>query len=116
MTHFLPDAVFQGLRDARRASVQRGNRLSVRDGETVIRIRRLWAEGMAMDAGASEQLRGRVDIYDGVRHLYQALIVGTQTDGGECVVEFKWLHLVSETAPVDYDRLDVVPAGLLPRA
>ncbi|MBU2360988.1 MAG: hypothetical protein KKB02_18980 [Alphaproteobacteria bacterium] len=116
MTDYLPEAVLKGLQDARRLSMQRGNRLCVHDGEEVLRIRRFWAEGMALDAGACDLLRGRVDIYDGMRHLYQALITGTRIEGGECIVDFKWLSLVSETAPVDYARLDQTPAGLLPRA
>lgn len=116
MTDYLPDAVMKGLQDARRASTQRGNRLCVHDGEDVLRIRRMWADGMAMDADAFDKLRGRVDIYDGMRHLYQALVVGSRVEGGECVFDFKWLHLVSETAPLDFAQLDATPAGLLPRA
>ena len=116
MTDHLPDAVLKGLRDARRTSVQRGNRLCVHDGADVMRIRRMWGDGMAMDASACGKLRGRVDIYDGMRHLYQALIVGARVEDDECIFDFKWLHLVSETAPLDFARLDETPAGLLPRA
>lgn len=116
MTDYLPEAVLKGLHDARRASLQRGKRLCVHDGTDVIRIRRFWADGMALDAQAHNRLRGRVDIYDGMRHLYQALIVGSSVEDGESIVDFKWLHLVTETAPVDFARLDAAPAGLLPRA
>ena len=116
MTDFLPEAVVKGLQEARRASVSRGNRLCVHDGDDVMRIHRMWADGMAMDASASDKLRGRVDIYDGMRHLYQALIVGSRVENGECILDFKWLHLVTETAPLDFARLDTTPAGLLPRA
>ena len=116
MSEFLPEAVRQGLQDARRMSLQRGNRLCVHDGDNVLRIRRFWAEGMALDASASETLRGRVDIYDGMRHLYQALVIGSRVEGPDCIFDFKWLHLVTETAPVDFARLDTTPAGLLPRA
>ncbi len=115
MNDYLPEAVMKGLQDARRVSLQRGNRLCVHDGEDVLRIRRFWADGMALDATACDHLRGRVDIYDGMRHLYQALIIGSRVEDGECIVDFKWLHLVTETAPVDFARLDATPAGLLPR-
>lgn len=115
MNDYLPDAVMKGLQDARRASAQRGNRLCVHDGEDVMRIRRMWADGMAMDAGACDKVRGRIDIYDGMRHLYQALIVGAHVEDGECVFDFKWLHLVSDTAPLDFATLDTAPAGLLAR-
>ncbi|WP_341223123.1 hypothetical protein [Loktanella salsilacus] len=115
MNDFLPDAVIKGLQDARRASISRGNRLCVHDGDDIMRIRRFWADGMALDADAGDLLRGRVDIYDGMRHLYQALIVGSRVEGEECIFDFKWLHAVTDNPPVDFVRTDDAPAGLLPR-
>lgn len=115
MNDFLPEAVLKGLQDARRLALQRGNRLCVHDDGDIHRIRRFWADGMALDADDCDKLRGRVDIYDGMRHLYQALIVGSRIEGEECLVDFKWLHPVSDKPPVDYVRPDTTPAGLLPR-
>lgn len=116
MTYTLPEAVRQGLEQARKISLHRGGRLCVHDGEEVYRIRRFWADGLSIDARHGDSLRGRVEVYDGSRHLYQALIVGGTLDGEEAVFDIKWLHPVTETAPLDYAPEVPVPAGLIARA
>jgi len=113
MNDFLPDAVRQGLEQARKTALRRSTRLCVHDGEEVYAIRRLWDGGFALDADVADKVRGRVEIYDGSRHLYQCLIVGSEKDGDERIFDFKWLHPVKETAPVDYEQPNFVPAGLI---
>lgn len=113
MNDFLPDAVRQGLEQARKTALRRSTRLCVHDGDEVYAIRRLWDGGFALDADVADKVRGRVEIYDGVRHLYQCLIVGSERDGEERVFDFKWLHPVTATAPVDYEQPNFVPAGLI---
>ncbi len=113
MNDFLPDAVRQGLDQARKASLRRKDRLCVHDGDHVYGIRRFWEGGFALDADVAEKLRGRVEIYDGARHLYQCLIVGSAVERDERVFDFKWLHPVTDAAPVDYERPGFVPAGLI---
>lgn len=115
MNDYLPDAVTKGLQDARKHSLARGKRLCVHDGDNVYRIHRFWQDGMALDETICDKLRGRVDIYDGARHLYQALIIGSQVTGGETLVSFKWLHPVRDSAPLDFAPDVAVPAGLLAR-
>ncbi|KQI69274.1 hypothetical protein AN189_06900 [Loktanella sp. 3ANDIMAR09] len=116
MNDILPDAIRKGLQEARRVSLDRGERLCVHDGDDVYRILRFWQDGMALDAGACDKLRGRVDIYDGARHLYQALILGADVTDGECHFRFKWLHPVRQTAALDFESELRAPAGLLTRA
>lgn len=116
MNDFLPAAVREGLEAARKASIKRNDRLCVHDGEDVYRIRRFWADGLSIDARHGEKLRGRVEIYDGARHVYQCLIVNSRLEGDECIFDFKWLHPVVEQPAVDFVRPDVVPAGLLTKA
>lgn len=113
MNDFLPDAVRAGLEQARKAGFRRSTRLCVHDGEKVFAIRRIWDGGFALDADVASKLRGRVEIYDGARHLYQCLIVGSVEEAGERVFDFKWLHPVTQTAPVDYEQPNFVPAGLI---
>ena len=113
MNDFLPDAVRQGLEQARKNALRRSTRLCVHDGDDVYAIRRLWAGGFALDANVADKVRGRVEIYDGSRHLYQCLIVDSADEGDERVFDFKWLHPVKETAPVDYEQPNFVPAGLI---
>ena len=113
MYDHLPDAVREGLKAARLKAQRQSARLSVRDGEESYRILRMWDDGFALDVAACDKLRGRVDIYDGPRHLYQCLIVSSQPDGDECIFEFKWLSPVADRPAPDFVRPDFVPAGLL---
>lgn len=113
MNDFLPEAVRQGLDAARKEALKRKDRLCVHDSDNVYRIRRFWDAGFSLDIDVAEKLRGRVEIYDGARHLYQCLIVGSSVEGEERIFEFKWLHPVTDAAPVDYERPDFVPAGLI---
>ena len=115
MYAFLPDAVQQGLDEARKAALKRKDRLSVRDGEQSFRIRRLWDGGFALDLEGSDQLRGHVDIYDGPKHLYQCLVVSSINDDNERVFEFKWLTPVATQPAADFVKPEFVPAGLITR-
>jgi len=101
------------LQAARKDAQRRRDRLCVHDGDDVYPVRRFWDDGFTLDAGVGDKLRGRVEIYDGVRHMYQCLIVGSVTEGDEQVFDFKWLHPVPDAAPVDFVRPDVVLAGLI---
>jgi len=113
MYTFLPEAVRQGLEEARKAALKRKDRLSVHDGDETYRIRRFWDGGFALDLQGSERLRGRVDVYDGPKHLYQCLVVNSVAEDGERVFEFKWLTPVASAPAADFVRPDFVPAGLL---
>ncbi|MFQ1699273.1 hypothetical protein ACJ5NV_01625 [Loktanella agnita] len=115
MYEFLPDAVRQGLEEARKAALKRKDRLVVHDGDNTHRIRRFWDGGFALDLEGSERLRGHVEIYDGPKHLYQCLVVSSVIDGDERVFEFKWLTPVANGPAADFERPDFVPAGLLGR-
>ncbi|MEJ6396938.1 hypothetical protein [Yoonia sp. 208BN28-4] len=115
MNDFLPEAVRKGLEGARKASLKLNTKLCVHDGNDVYRIVRMWDDGFALDSGVADKLRGRVEIYDGVRHLYQCLVIGSEAQGAEQVFEFKWLHPVSDRAPVDFVQDTFQPAGLIAR-
>ncbi len=113
MYEFLPKAVRQGLEDARKSAMRQKDRLCVHDGDNVYRIRRLWDDGFALDPEGSDKLRGRVDIYDGPRHLYQCLVVNSVVEDGERVFEFKWLTAASDRPALDFVRPDFAPVALL---
>lgn len=115
MNDFLPEAVLKGLEEARRAAERRSSRLCVHVGDSVFRIRRLWNGGFSMDAGDAPKLRGHVQIYDGPRHLYQALVVTSYEERDERVFEFKWHTPVADGPAVDFEREREASAGLLSR-
>ena len=113
MTDHLPAAVLEGLKEARRASLHRNDRLCVHDGDEVFRIRRFWSSGLSVDRRHGEKLRGRVEIFDGARHLYQCLIENARTEGEEIVFDFKWLHPVADQPAADFVRPSEAPAILI---
>jgi len=116
MIDHLPEEVRLGLEKARKASLRRNDRLCIHDGEDVFRVRRLWEEGVSIDAKHGDKLRGRVEIYDGARHVYQCLIENGRTEDGECVFDFKWLNPVATQPAADFVRPDTAPAGYLTKS
>lgn len=113
MSEFLPEAVRKGLEDARKAALKLNSRLCVHDGDDVYRILQMWGDGFTLERGAADKLRGRVEIYDGARHLYQCLVVGSSEAGCVRRFDFKWLHPVSQNPALDFVREEFRPAGLL---
>ena len=101
MSDFLPKEVREGLEQARKAKLKRRSRLRVRVGDMTYPILRSWETGL-------------VDVYDGSKYLYQALIVAAQEDGQEMSFDFKRATLATDKPPLDYDRADDAPVALLP--
>ncbi|WP_438955480.1 hypothetical protein [Cognatiyoonia sp.] len=116
MNDFLPKEVQEGLKAARRASIKRNDKLCVHDGDDVYRIKRIWDDGLSLGAEHGDKLRGRVEIYDGARHLYQCLIVNSRREGDEYIFDFKWLNPVTNRPAADFVRPDAIPAGLITKA
>lgn len=115
MFEMLPEDVRAGLELARKQSLRRGDRLCVHDGDNVYRILRIWDTGFALAAESTPRLRGRVDIYDGMRQLYQCLIIDSDLKGDERVFEFKWFNSVPDRPPADFVRETDAPIALLGR-
>jgi hypothetical protein len=114
---YLPKDVHDGLDAARIAKQRKRSRLRVRAGEQEFVILRHWETGFAMAAEDAVSLPGRVDLYEGARHLCQALIVTSTEDAGERVFEFKYATPAAGIAPpADFARNPDAPVGLLPPA
>ncbi|MBI1220606.1 MAG: hypothetical protein GC186_18900 [Rhodobacteraceae bacterium] len=116
MLEHLPKEVREGLEAARKRDQKRRARLRVHVGDAVHPILRMWDTGFALDAATAPHLRGLVDIYDGSRHLRQCLIVASAVTAGEIICDFKWATEVTDRAPLDFERDEAAPVGLLPRA
>jgi hypothetical protein len=113
MSEELPEAVRQALEDARTQGSRRRTRMKVRAGGQEFTILRHWDRGFALDPAEAPLLRGLVDLYDGNRHLCQALVVTSREEAGERVFEFKYANRVIEGPPVvDFVRDE----GALPPA
>lgn len=114
MSDFLPKEVRDGLDQARvRAAKRKKRRLRVRVGAEDYAIQTFGADAFTLRADGAPHLRGRVDIYDGSNHLYQALIVTAALEGREMRYEFKRMTKAQDQVPLDYAQAKDAPAGLI---
>jgi hypothetical protein len=96
-----------------RRGLREGPGLRLHSGRAVLPVLRLWEGGLALPPEAGPHLRGRVDVWDGERHLFQALIVATGEAGGEVVCAFKRATPAGDAPPRDYAAPD--PSDADPR-
>ncbi len=114
MTTFLSREVQAGLEAAQRASAKKKSRLRVHAGDDIYPILNFGQSTFSVDATDVPQLRGFVDIFDGGRHLYQALVITSRDEDGARVYEFK-RNTIAATAPARDFYVDAeAPAALLP--
>lgn len=116
MSMYLPQDVRDGLELARKKSLRKASRLRVLIGDEHVPILRFGDTEFAVDMTNAPSLRGLVDIYDGARHLYQALILASHEDGDQMVYEFKRMTATADKAALDYERADDAPVALIGRA
>jgi len=112
---YMSDEVRAGIEAARAKQAKRKSRLRVETGDKYFPVLRLWETGFAVDQEDATNLRGLVNIYDGPRHLYQALIVTSSEEGGERRFEFKRNTTANDAAPLDFARDTPQPIALLGR-
>lgn len=117
MTHFLPKDLQEQLSAARRRERRKRATRLVHVGNEAFPILDWSESGFAVLAEDAPRLRGLIDIYDGSRHLTQALIVASAEDGDLMRYEFKRNTPATSAAPVDFERdVDMSVSGLLTRA
>jgi hypothetical protein len=114
MDSFLSDEVRAGLQRAHTKALRRKNRMRVQSGNITIPILREWDGGFATDIEDAPVLRGRVDIYDGSKHLYQCLVIFSAREGNEMIYEYKRHTPAEDRRIVDYDEPDDKPVALIP--
>jgi len=114
MSDYLPKDVRDGLEAARKRDRVRRSLRRIQIGDDIYPILEYGDHGFAVDAEAAPRLRGLVDIFDGSRHLCQALIVASQVDGDMMRYEFKRNTPVSDRAPIDFERAEGAPVAFLP--
>lgn len=114
MTTFVSNEVQAGLDAARRAKLKRASRYRVHVGDDVFKILTFGSDKFSVEAERAPHMRGLVDIYDGPRHLYQALIVTSREEAGEQVYEFKRNTIAATRAPLDFEQDEDGPVALLP--
>ncbi|MHA6263146.1 hypothetical protein ACXYMO_08090 [Arenibacterium sp. CAU 1754] len=113
MTTFFSKEVQAGLEAARLAGLKKASRLRVQAGDDYYRVLRMWRDGFSVEADNVPPLRGLVDLYDGAKHLYQCLIVASESEAGEMRYEFKRNTVADDKAPLDFYRDQQTPIALL---
>ena len=114
MDTFMSDEVRTGLQRAHTRALERKYRMRVQSGETSMPILRSWEGGFATAAEDAPSLRGRVDIFDGSKHLYQCLVIYSAREGNEMIYEYKRHTPAEDRRIVDYDQPDDKPVALIP--
>ncbi len=110
---YMSEEVRAGLDAARAKQLKRKSRLRVETGNSYYPVLRMWDTGFAVDADHAPNLRGLIDLHDGPRHLYQALIVASRDEAGERLFEFKRNTAAADQAPLDFVRETPQPIALL---
>lgn len=113
MSTFLPPDVQAGLDAARKKALRDNHRLRVQAGEKVFRVMHAWENGFSLDRAEAHTLPGRVDIYDGARHLSQCLIIASEEDGDFMRFEYKRMTDASNEQPLDFVRDENAPVALI---
>lgn len=113
MIEFLPEDVVDGLARGRKSAATKRTRLRVRAGDEMIPLLRLTGRYFTIDSTVAPKLRGLVDIYDGTRHLYQALVVAASLEGDAVVFEFKRNTATASGPALDFVREEAAPVALL---
>jgi hypothetical protein len=116
MSSFLPQSVREELAAARKSARKRRAHRVVHVGDEAYPILDYSEDGFAVDVEDTPRMRGLIDIYDGPRHLYQALIVASARDGDMMRYEFKRNTAAATQAPVDFEQAPNRPVALLPSA
>lgn len=83
----------------------RGVRRTVRAGDQTFTVLRHWDRGFALAEADHPRLRGRVDVFEGDRHVFQALVINSREEAGEHHFELKYTNPAIDEAPlVDFVR------------
>ena len=113
MIEYLPKDVVEGLREAHVRQLARKSKIRVHVGDDVYPVLKLWRDGFALKIENAPKLRGLVDLYDGVRHMSQCLIIASSEEGELMHYEFKRNTATADRAAQDFVSEDPYVAGLL---
>ncbi|MEP3347302.1 MAG: hypothetical protein ABJN34_07175 [Litoreibacter sp.] len=116
MIEYLPKEIVDGLAAARLKADKKKTRLRIRSGDDLIPLVKLTGSHFTIEKDKAPRLRGLVDIFDGARHLYQALVVATSFDGDTVVFEFKRNTATASHPALDFVRDEAAPVGLIAKS
>ncbi len=114
MTGFLPRELREELRRAQERARSVRRRLTLRAGPTRLPLLAFDRQGLEVAESAPPLGRGRVEILEGGRLLYTALVVLAGSGDGRRRYEFKWLEPAHARPPADHAGAEDAPAAFLP--
>lgn len=109
----LPREIQAGLDAARIEAKRKSARLRVSVGDRVFPVLDLRSDGFSVDIADAPHLRGRVDLHDGCKHLFQCLIVAGEPDAQQMHYDFKRATAVERSAALDFERAADAPVALI---
>ncbi len=113
MIEFLPKDVVDGLREAHLRQLAKKSRIRVQVGDEVYPVLHLWKNGFALKMENAPKLRGLVDLYDGIRHISQCLIIASSEEGDLMHYEYKRNTATADRAARDFVAEENAPIALL---
>ena len=88
------------LRDEVSGAHEVRSQRTLRVGDQVVPILRFWNSGFAVDMDETPPTRGRVDLFEGDRHVSRALVMQSREEGGERIFEVKYATPATDHAPL----------------
>ena len=113
MTTFMSREVREGLANASKQNAKKSSRLRVQMGDQVFPILRMSDESFALDTADTPKLRGYVDILDGTRLKYRALIIASEVEADETTFEFKQATNIADGPALDFEQSEHAPIGYI---
>lgn len=113
MSTYMSREVLDGLTKASIDAAKLKSRMRVQTGEEIFPILRFSEDSFALDSAEAPKLRGYVDILDGTRLKYRALIVASCEEANETVFEFKQATIIAQSPALDFEKSDDAPVGYL---
>ena len=115
MLEYLPKELRDEIAFAQTRALKKKSRLRVELAGQSFAVLRMWEDGIAIEPVQLTHWRGVAEIYDGGRHIFQALIVASSLERDELICTFKRLNSVSEKPPLDFWYDQNAPVGYLTR-
>jgi len=113
MSTYMSQEVLEGLSQASLKKARKASRMRVQAGDHVFPILKLTDENFSLDSSEAPKLRGYVDILDGTRLKFRALILASSEEANQTVFEFKQATNVAGGPALDFEKNSDAPVGYI---
>ncbi|MEP5760832.1 MAG: hypothetical protein ABJ327_16280 [Litoreibacter sp.] len=113
MSTYMSQDVLQSLQKADLKKAKSKSRMRVRTGDAIFPILRFSKDRFSLSVDEAPKLRGYVDILDGARLKWRALIIASEQENDEIIFEFKRSTTVAKGPALDFEKDTKAPVGYL---